>query len=136
MGVCGMAVGARRYAMEESVQLAITLLDGAEYKPGCPLTVQRATFSQKGSQYVAKEKVVLTDEQKRRLELKRKDVYAVSLHPGTTATDLSAPFQKNVVPEKLFTAEYSAGAMLDVLDGLGTDDSGSFFAYDGSRIEF
>ena len=69
-------------------------------------------------------------------QLRRKDVYAIALHPGTTATDLSAPFQKNVVPEKLFTAEYSAGAMLDVLDGLGTDDSGSFFAYDGSRIEF
>ena len=56
-------------------------------------------------------------------QLRRKDVYAIALHPGTTATDLSAPFQKNVVPEKLFTAEYSAGAMLDVLDGLGTDEA-------------
>lgn len=35
------------------------------------------------------------------LELKRKDVYAVALHPGTTDTDLSVPFQKNVKPEKL-----------------------------------
>ena len=69
-------------------------------------------------------------------ELRRRDVYAVALHPGTTDTGLSEPFQKNVVPEKLFTAEYSTGAMLDVLDSLGTDDSGSFFAYDGSRIEF
>ena len=69
-------------------------------------------------------------------QLRRKDVYAISLHPGTTATDLSEPFQSNVAPEKLFTPEYSTGAMLDVIDGLGTDDSGSFFAFDGSRIEF
>ena len=69
-------------------------------------------------------------------ELKRKDVYAVALHPGTTDTGLSEPFQANVKPEKLFTAEYSAGAMLDVLDGLRETDSGAFFAYDGSRIEF
>lgn len=34
-------------------------------------------------------------------ELKRKDVYSVALHPGTTDTDLSVPFQKNVKPEKL-----------------------------------
>ena len=69
-------------------------------------------------------------------ELKRRDVYAVALHPGTTNTGLSEPFQANVRPEKLFTTEYSAGAMLDVLEGLGPQDTGGFFAYDGSRIEF
>jgi len=70
------------------------------------------------------------------LELRRKDVYAVALHPGTTDTDLSVPFQANVKPEKLFTPEFSTGAMLDVLDNLTPDDSGCFFAYDGSRIEY
>ena len=70
------------------------------------------------------------------LELGRRGVTAVSLHPGTTATDLSAPFSRNVKPEKLFTTEYSTGAMLDVLDSLTPEDSGRFFAYDGSRIEF
>lgn len=70
------------------------------------------------------------------LELRRRDVYAVALHPGTTDTDLSVPFQKNVKPEKLFTPEFSASSMLDVLEGLGPDDSGSFYAFDGSRIEF
>lgn len=29
-------------------------------------------------------------------ELRRRDVYAVALHPGTTDTDLSKPFQANV----------------------------------------
>ena len=33
-------------------------------------------------------------------EMRRDQVIAVALHPGTTATGLSAPFQKNVRPEK------------------------------------
>lgn len=70
------------------------------------------------------------------LELRRRDVYAVSLHPGTTDTGLSVPFQQNVKPEKLFTTEYSTGAMLDVLDKLTPEDTGGFFAFDGSKIEF
>ena len=45
-------------------------------------------------------------------------------------------FQGNVRPEKLFTPEFSAGAMLDVLEGLGPKDSGGFFAYDGQPIDF
>ena len=62
------------YAMEESVQLAIELLDGAEYRPKHPpLKVQRATFTQKGTEYKAREKIKLSDEQKKRLELKRKE---------------------------------------------------------------
>lgn len=69
-------------------------------------------------------------------ELRRREVIAVSLHPGTTDTGLSEPFQKNVRPEKLFTAEFTAGALLDVLEGLSLEDSGGFFAYDGSPIEF
>ena len=52
------------------------------------------------------------------------------------ACSQSVPFQKNVKPEKLFTPEYSAGAMLDVLDGLQEADTGGFFAFDGSKIEF
>ena len=70
------------------------------------------------------------------LELRRKEAYAVALHPGTTDTDLSVPFQANVKPEKLFTTEYSTGAMLDVLEGLTVDDSGAFFAFDGARIDW
>ena len=70
------------------------------------------------------------------IEMKRSNVIAVALHPGTTATDLSAPFQKNVKPEKLFSPEYTAGMLLDVIAGLTPEDSGAFFAYDGTRIEF
>ena len=70
------------------------------------------------------------------IELKRKGVIAVALHPGTTDTGLSEPFQKNVKPEKLFTVEYSTDSMLDVLEGLSLEDSGRFFAFDGKPIEF
>ena len=69
-------------------------------------------------------------------ELRRREIIAVSLHPGTTDTGLSKPFQKNVRPEKLFTTEFTAGALLDVMEGLELKDSGGFFAYDGQSIEW
>jgi len=58
----------------------------------------------------------------------------IGLHPGTVDTDLSKPFQRNVTPEKLFTADYSVGQLLSVIDGLIEDDSGGCFAWDGKRI--
>lgn len=60
----------------------------------------------------------------------------VALHPGTTDTPLSEPFQKNVPDDKLFTPAFVAGRLLAVLDGLTSDDSGGFFAWDGSPIEY
>ncbi|KAL1507468.1 hypothetical protein AB1Y20_008304 [Prymnesium parvum] len=70
------------------------------------------------------------------IELKRSGAIAVSLHPGTTDTDLSKPFQRNVRPEKLFTPEFTARSLLDVLEGLTLEDTGGFFAYNGERIEW
>ena len=69
-------------------------------------------------------------------ELRRKDVSAVALHPGTTITGLSQPFQKNVKPSQLQTVEQTAEMLLAVVDGLTPEDSGGFFAYDGSKIEW
>lgn len=56
------------------------------------------------------------------------------LHPGTVVTGLSAPFQRGVRPEKLFTADYSAERLLAVIDGLTPADSGGVFGWDGARI--
>ena len=56
------------------------------------------------------------------------------LHPGTVDTGLSAPFQRGVRPERLFTAEHSADRLLAVIDGLTPADSGGVFAWDGARI--
>ncbi len=60
----------------------------------------------------------------------------VALHPGTVDTALSQPFQRNVAAETLFTPDYSAKRLLQVLDALGPRDSGGFYAYDGTRIPF
>lgn len=56
------------------------------------------------------------------------------LHPGTTATPLSAPFQASVPPERLFSAERAASQLLDVLEGLTPEQSGRFWAWDGQPI--
>jgi NAD(P)-dependent dehydrogenase (short-subunit alcohol dehydrogenase family) len=70
------------------------------------------------------------------IELKRQRTQVVSMHPGTNRTGLSAPFQKNVSPSKLFEAEYGVAKMLEVLHALPQDETGAFFAWDGSRIEW
>jgi NAD(P)-dependent dehydrogenase (short-subunit alcohol dehydrogenase family) len=58
----------------------------------------------------------------------------VTLHPGTTDTDLSKPFQKNVPPEKLFPVDRTTTQLLTVLQSLTLQDSGQFFSWDGSRL--
>ncbi len=56
------------------------------------------------------------------------------LHPGTTATPLSQPFQANVPPGQLFSPERAALQLLDVLNRLGPEQSGGFWAWDGQPI--
>lgn len=56
------------------------------------------------------------------------------LHPGTVDTDLSAPFQRGVKPETLFTADYSAERLLAVIEQLTPADSGGVFAWDGRQV--
>ncbi len=68
------------------------------------------------------------------LRARNPDALAVGLHPGTVNTGLSQPFQRGVQPEKLFTPEFSAGQLLDVVDKLTPADSGYCFAWDGTRI--
>lgn len=70
------------------------------------------------------------------LELGRraKNVVCVALHPGTVDTSLSAPFQRNVPAEQLFDPTRAAEQLLAVLDRCGSEESGRFFAWDGSEI--
>ncbi len=58
----------------------------------------------------------------------------VTLHPGTTDTRLSRPFQKNVPKEKLFSVERTVTQLLAVIEKLQPHDSGQFFSWDGSRL--
>ena len=71
------------------------------------------------------------------IELARTNKLAkvIGLHPGTVDTELSKPFQKNVPENKLFTPKFSADAMINVINGLKDGDSGSVFAFDGTKID-
>ena len=58
------------------------------------------------------------------------------LHPGTTDTALSKPFQTFVPPKKLFTPQRAAEQLVDVLLAQGPEDSGAFLAWDGQPIDW
>ena len=58
----------------------------------------------------------------------------VGLHPGTVDTDLSAPFQRHVAADKLFTPPQAAAGLIEVLDRLTPADSGGCFDFAGQRI--
>ena len=70
------------------------------------------------------------------IEYRRKNPQAivVVLHPGTTDTQLSRPFQRGVPPEKLFSVDRTVDQLLAVLSKLTAADSGEFFSWDGSRL--
>jgi NAD(P)-dependent dehydrogenase (short-subunit alcohol dehydrogenase family) len=68
------------------------------------------------------------------IELGRRGVTCVALHPGTVNTDLSVPFQKNVPDGKLFAVDDAATMLLDVIDSVGPEDNGSFLDYKRERI--
>ncbi|GAK84897.1 cell-cell signaling protein C-factor [Vibrio ponticus] len=58
----------------------------------------------------------------------------LALHPGTTDTNLSKPFQANVPQGKLFSSEFVAEKLIKIISSTTNDESGSFLAYDGSSI--
>ena len=70
------------------------------------------------------------------IELKRLNPAAtvLALHPGTTDTALSRPFQGNVPEGKLFEPAFAAQCVIDLLGRLGPAESGSFWGWDGERI--
>ena len=58
----------------------------------------------------------------------------IAFHPGTTASSLSKPFQRNVAPHKLFTPEYTAQCLLNLLATLTPQDTGKFLSYNGNSL--
>lgn len=71
------------------------------------------------------------------IELARtnKSAIIINLHPGTVDSRLSKPFQANVPDGKLFTPDYSASKLIDVIEGLKLDDSGKCFDWDNKEIQ-
>jgi len=64
----------------------------------------------------------------------RKRLRVAALHPGTTDTSLSAPFQANVPAGKLFSPSQTASYLLARIDALHDGPSGRFLAWDGEEI--
>ncbi|KAL9104991.1 MAG: hypothetical protein Q9187_008838, partial [Circinaria calcarea] len=59
---------------------------------------------------------------------------AVSLHPGTVKTSLSEEFWESTPKGKLFTPEYSAERLIEVVRGLGREDRGKCWDWEGKEI--
>lgn len=70
------------------------------------------------------------------IELKRLNPAStvLALHPGTTDTALSQPFQANVPAAQLFTPAFAAQCIIEQAGRLGPEHSGTFWAWDGQPI--
>ncbi|MEZ9366213.1 SDR family oxidoreductase [Vibrio sp. 10N.286.49.E11] len=60
----------------------------------------------------------------------------LALHPGTTDTALSKPFQTNVPEGKLYESSYVAHQLVDIIRTATPDNSGHFYAYDGEQLNW
>ena len=70
-------------------------------------------------------------------KMRNKQLCIVALHPGTVESSLSEPFRGNVKPEGLFSANQSVGYLMEnVINQLSYEKSGSFYAWDGSEIDW
>jgi NAD(P)-dependent dehydrogenase (short-subunit alcohol dehydrogenase family) len=61
---------------------------------------------------------------------KRPESVILCLHPGTVPTPLSAPYAR----DHTHTPKVAAERLLQVIDTANVEQSGGFFAYDGSEI--
>lgn len=70
------------------------------------------------------------------IELKRLNQAStvLAIHPGTTDTELSQPFQANVPEGQLFEAAFSAERIIEVVGAHGPADSGTFWDWDDKPI--
>ena len=71
------------------------------------------------------------------IEIRRTNPNAifVGLQPGTVKSALSKPFQKNIDKNKLFTPDFSAKKLLELIDSLDFKDSGKLFSWNGDEIQ-
>lgn len=67
---------------------------------------------------------------------KHSDAVCLALHPGTVDTALSAPFQGAVTEGRLFTPEYSANRLLQIVDQSDATETGQLVAWDGEVLPY
>jgi NAD(P)-dependent dehydrogenase (short-subunit alcohol dehydrogenase family) len=68
------------------------------------------------------------------LARRAKNIKLISFHPGTTDTPLSKPFQKNVPEGKLFTSDFVAKNLLEIVTETPIDGKASFLDWQGIEI--
>jgi len=69
-------------------------------------------------------------------ELKRQSVWCIARHPGTTDTDLSKPFQRNVQEGRLFPVEFTVDSLMNVIDHMEEEHTGGLYDWAGKAIPF
>ena len=72
------------------------------------------------------------------IELARraKNIKIIAFHPGTTDTPLSKPFQKNVPANKLFTSDFVAQQLLQIVEESVIDGELSYLDWQGEAINW
>lgn len=60
---------------------------------------------------------------------------SISLHPGTVKTGLSKEFWGNVKEGKLFTPEYAAEKLMEVINSRSLDDRGKCWDWKGEEVK-
>ena len=63
-----------------------------------------------------------------------KNIKLVAFHPGTVDTPLSKPFQSSVPPGKLFTPEFVAQQLLNILETVPVDGALSYLDWNNQPI--
>lgn len=63
-----------------------------------------------------------------------RNVKLIAFQPGTTDTPLSKPFQSLVKPENLFTPEFVAQRLVDIMNGQKVDGELSFIDWENKNI--
>lgn len=61
-------------------------------------------------------------------------VSCVAVHPGTTESPLSAPFQQSLAQLQVHTPRETARNLLAVIDGMDEQTNGRFYNWDGNEL--
>jgi NAD(P)-dependent dehydrogenase (short-subunit alcohol dehydrogenase family) len=62
------------------------------------------------------------------------NVKLIAFHPGTTDTNLSKPFQSRIKPENLFSPEFVAMQLVDIMNDVDVDGELSYLDWNNKAI--
>ena len=61
---------------------------------------------------------------------------AIAVHPGTTKSSFSAPFQKNIPADKLYSPKLTANRLANIVETMTTDVNGKLLNWDGQPLPY